>query len=68
MYPPSHGGPYDQHHDSVKKDKGMNPMGAAAGGLAVGAVGGALVGHAMGMASRLYCFPISPQQGKELCS
>jgi WW domain len=54
MYPAPHGGQYDPHHDSAKKDKGINPMGAAAGGLAVGAVGGALVGHAMGMAPYLY--------------
>lgn len=45
-YPPGVG-QYDQH-GSVKKDKGMGTMGAAAGGLAVGAIGGGLVGHAMG--------------------
>lgn len=46
MYPPG-GGHYDQH-DPAKKDKGMGTMGAAAGGLAVGAIGGGLIGHAMG--------------------
>lgn len=47
-YPPP-GGHYEQDHDSSKKNKGHGTMGAAAGGLAVGAVGGALVGHALGM-------------------
>ena len=53
MYPVPHGGQHDPHHNSFKKEKGMNPLGAAAGGLAVGAVGGALVGHAIGMTSCL---------------
>lgn len=52
MYSPA-GGQYEQQHGVKEKKKGHGNMGAAAGGLAVGAVGGALVGHALGTASHL---------------
>lgn len=48
-YPAAGGGLQDPHYDSAPKAKGHGNMGAAAGGLAVGAVGGALMGHALGM-------------------
>ncbi len=48
-YPPT-GGQHEQPHESLKKEKGHGNMGAAAGGLAVGGIGGGLIGHALGIA------------------